>query len=154
MSSTEPTSTSPLSIPPTTSVVNNSPAAVLGKEDFLKLLVTQLQHQDPTDPTDSSQWMSQLAQFSSLEQQTNISKTLEGMATTSSVTQGVELLGKYLTYLREDGSSGSGLAESISVAADGVDLTVGGEHIKPAQITAVSTSQPATPPSTSPTTTP
>ena len=65
MSTTDPTSasTSPLSVPPTTSVVNNAPTAVLGKDDFLKLLVTQLQHQDPSNPTDSSQWMSQLAQF-------------------------------------------------------------------------------------------
>lgn len=157
MSSTEPTSasTSPFSVEPTTSVVNNAPSASLGKDSFLKLLVAQLQHQDPTQPTDSTQWMAQLAQFSALEQQTNMSQTLSGIATTASVTQGVELLGKYLTFTRDDGSTGSGLASSISVAGNSVVLSVGTDSVKPEQITSVSSSAPsATSPSTSPTSTP
>ena len=157
MSSTEPTtaaSTSALAVPPTTSVVNNSPSAVLGKDDFLKLLVTQLQNQDPTQPTDSSQWMSQLAQFSALEQSTNMAQTLTGIATTSSVTQGVDLIGKYLTYTRDDGSTGSGVAQSIAVAGDNITLSVAGENVQLGQITSVGTTPSATSPSTSPTSTP
>ena len=52
--------------------------------------------------------MSQLAQFSSLEQMTNISKTMTSMATTTAVTQGVDLIGRYVTWMRADGSPGSG----------------------------------------------
>ena len=145
MSSTEPAaSTSPLAVPPTTSVVNNAPSAQLGKDDFLKLLVTQLQDQDPTQPTDSSQFMAQLAQFSSLEQMTNVSQTLDGMASSQSVTQGVDLLGKYLTYTRADGSTGNGVASSISVAGGNVVLKVGDENVQAGQITDVSASPPAT----------
>ena len=48
---------------------------------FLSLLVTQLQHQDPLQPTDNSEFLAQLAQFSSLEQLTNIQQTLTGIAT-------------------------------------------------------------------------
>ncbi len=44
----------------------------LGKDDFLKLMIEQLKHQDPMDPMDSSQYSAQLAQFSSLEQLTNL----------------------------------------------------------------------------------
>lgn len=51
----------------------------LGKDDFLKLLVTQLQYQDPLNPTDNTQFVAQLAQFSSLEGITNLQKTAEGM---------------------------------------------------------------------------
>ncbi len=49
----------------------------LGKDAFLKLLVTQMRYQDPLDPQDNSEYLSQLAQFSALEQMTNVSKGLE-----------------------------------------------------------------------------
>ena len=46
----------------------------LGKDAFLQLLVTQMKYQDPLDPQDNSEYLSQLAQFSALEQMTNVSK--------------------------------------------------------------------------------
>jgi flagellar basal-body rod modification protein FlgD len=49
----------------------------MGKEDFLKLLLNQLSHQDPLNPMDSTEFTSQLTQFSSLEQLSNIGSTLE-----------------------------------------------------------------------------
>lgn len=52
-------------------------STTLGKEDFLTLLVTQLQNQDPLNPADSTEFVSQLAQFSALEQMTNVNKNLE-----------------------------------------------------------------------------
>ena len=52
----------------------------LGRDAFLQLLVTQLQHQDPTQPKADGEFIAQLAQFSSLEQLTQMQKTLESMA--------------------------------------------------------------------------
>ena len=49
----------------------------LGKDAFLQLLVTQMQYQDPLDPQDNSEYLSQLAQFSALEQMTNVADSLE-----------------------------------------------------------------------------
>ena len=61
----------------------------LGKDDFLKLLVAQLKNQDPQSPANADQMAAQLAQFSSVEQLTNISKTLEsqGNAQTSLISE-------------------------------------------------------------------
>ena len=55
------------------SVSSNS---ALGKDAFLQLLVTQMQYQDPLDPQDNSEYLAQLAQFSALEQMTNVSEAL------------------------------------------------------------------------------
>ena len=53
----------------------------LNKDAFLQLLVTQMQYQDPLDPQDNSEYLSQLAQFSSLEQMTNVASALTGVST-------------------------------------------------------------------------
>ncbi|MEA2060964.1 MAG: FlgD immunoglobulin-like domain containing protein [Thermodesulfobacteriota bacterium] len=52
----------------------------LGRQDFLTMLVTQLEHQDPLNPMEGSDFSAQLAQFSSLEQLMNLNKTMETMA--------------------------------------------------------------------------
>jgi flagellar basal-body rod modification protein FlgD len=53
----------------------------LGRDAFLQLLVTQMSHQNPLKPQEDGAFIAQLAQFSSLEQLTNIDSTLKGMAT-------------------------------------------------------------------------
>ena len=53
--------------------------SALGKDAFLQLLVTQLQHQDPTKPQDDSEFIAQLAQFSSLEKLTQIATSVDAL---------------------------------------------------------------------------
>jgi len=65
---------------PATSVIDNASMQAMGKDDFLLLMVTQLQNQDPLDPQDSTEFTAQLAQFSSLEQAINANETLKGIA--------------------------------------------------------------------------
>lgn len=64
-----------------TSTSSSNSSKSLGEDAFLQLLVTQLQNQDPTNPTDSTQFITQLATFSSLEQLTTISSNVEAINT-------------------------------------------------------------------------
>ncbi|WP_353661581.1 FlgD immunoglobulin-like domain containing protein [Hydrogenimonas sp. SS33] len=57
-----------------------NPKGVLGKDDFLKLLVTELQYQDPTDPMDTEKILNQTSQLATLEAQTNTNKTMKKIA--------------------------------------------------------------------------
>ena len=69
----------------------------LGKQDFLKLLITQLRYQDPLNPLDQNQFLAQTAQFTSLESLQNIDRGLASLQTTmagSALTQAANLLGK------------------------------------------------------------
>ena len=71
------TASTPTTTPELTKPKENS----LGKDAFLQLLVTQMTHQDPTQPKADGEFIAQLAQFSSLEQLTEIQKTLAKMGT-------------------------------------------------------------------------
>lgn len=66
---------------------NQSTNKSLNKDAFLQLLVTQMQHQDPLNPQDNSQYVAQLAQFSALEQMTNVAS---GLADVSKVVDNID----------------------------------------------------------------
>ncbi len=76
---------------------NSKEDTVLGKDDFMKLLVTQLQHQDPLNPMDSTTFTAQLAQFSSLEQLEGINDNLDNLNLSQEATNrshAVSLIGR------------------------------------------------------------
>jgi flagellar basal-body rod modification protein FlgD len=66
----------------------------LDRDDFLKLLITQLQHQDPTSPVDDKDFIAQMAQFSSLEQITNMSTGFQKMSGLLQSSEAAQVLGK------------------------------------------------------------
>lgn len=106
----------------------------LGKDDFLNLLMTQLKNQDPSSPMDNTQFISQMATFSSLEQMVNIGKQLDKIIENNnknSLVSGSELIGKQVTWKDEDDKEVSAAVKSVLMSngqiqfevSDGTKLT-------------------------------
>ncbi len=109
-----------------------SQSGSLGKDDFLKLLIAQMKHQDPLKPMDDTAFVAQLAQFSSLEQQANTNKLLElvaqqqqGLANNTIVAmvgKNVTVKGDKVTY---DGQGfGSPVRFTLAAPADAVKVSI------------------------------
>jgi flagellar basal-body rod modification protein FlgD len=94
--------------------------SALGKDDFLKLLVGQLQHQNPLDPIKDEDFMGQMAQFSTLEQITN-------MGANSQRSSAVGLIGHDVTYTDPNGAEVQGKVEKVDVKGKTITLTIGGQ---------------------------
>ncbi|MBQ5907275.1 MAG: flagellar hook assembly protein FlgD [Treponema sp.] len=93
------------------------PSQQLGKDDFLKLLITQLSNQDPTSPMEDTQFISQMAQFSSLEQMTNMNESFNKMAAMINSSQATSTLGKTVEVDLGDTTS-QGVVEATSFGAN------------------------------------
>ena len=81
----------------TTAPTQTGSGTQLGESDFLRLLTTQLQNQDPTQPVDDTQMVSQLAQFSALEAQTNLQSSFKSFQNSFAVVQSAGLIGHTAT---------------------------------------------------------
>lgn len=106
----------------TTSAASNVQNAVgkgvstLDYNAFLKLLMAQMKNQDPTNPTDSTQWVSQLATFSNVEQALQMNSKLGQILASSSMAEAESLIGRTLTSA--DGAL-SGKVMSVVVSSSG-----------------------------------
>lgn len=81
-------------------IVSPSEVGTLDKYDFLQMILVQLQNQDPLNPLDNSEFASQLAQFSTLEQMTNMSSQLNSLGDIS------KQLGEILDIIKNNDVSG------------------------------------------------
>jgi flagellar basal-body rod modification protein FlgD len=97
----------------------------LGKDAFLKLLVAQLRYQDPSNPTDSSEFMSQTAQFTQVEKLDDIAKANNAMLAAQNLFATSSLVGRTVTYTGADGTDVSGVVSAAVFTATGPVLKVG-----------------------------
>jgi len=111
-------------VAPNTSVSN--PAAALGEDAFLKLLVAQLQYQDPMSPSDNQQFIQEQATFSQVEALNSLKSTMTAMQASDQFSQSVSLIGKNVTYLDAKGNVGTGVVSAVSNSSGSVKLDVGG----------------------------
>src|SRR3954447_12125251 len=110
---------------PGTTAQPKSATPALGKDDFLKLLVGQLQHQDPLAPSDDQQWIGQMAQFSQLEQVSNTAETTQKIVEALNTSGTLSLIGHNVTYLDEAGASHDGVVQTVDMTDGKASLTVG-----------------------------
>ena len=89
----------------------------LGKDDFLKLLITQLSNQDPTSPMENTEFIAQMAQFSSLEQMTNMNQEFAKMNSMLVSSQAVGTIGKTVDITLGDTKT-TGVVEAVTYGAN------------------------------------
>jgi flagellar basal-body rod modification protein FlgD len=108
------------------------PNAAMDKNDFLKILITQLSHQDPTQPMQDKEFIAQMAQFSSLEQITNMSEGLAKVADLVARSQAQNLLGSAVD-LADGESMVSGIVDAVT-AGEYPQLLVNGKYYDFSQV--------------------
>lgn len=98
-----------------------SPGSKLQYGDFLQLLMAQMKSQDPTSPADSTQWVSQLATFSSVEQAVQTNAKLDQLLQNTALTDAEALIGRSLST--SDGAV-SGVVVAVSLTGEGLIATL------------------------------
>lgn len=136
---TVPNATAPTTPTAPAGTAANAIGKSLGKDDFLKLLVGQLKNQDPMNPSSDTDFIGQMAQFSQLEQTTNMANANDKQVADQRGARAVALLGRSVTYPDPtSGLSTTGVVERVEWAAGLPSLTVAGAAgIDPDSVTAV-----------------
>ncbi|KRW90981.1 flagellar hook capping protein [Alicyclobacillus tengchongensis] len=137
------TTTAPSSNSTSTNTVN--PDGQLNENSFLQLLVTQLQNQDPLAPQDNTQMIAQLAQFSALEQMTNIAQTdsqvlsaIQTLASETNLMLAHQLLGTQVTITDSSGQKVQGTVSAVSLSQGSPQVVVNGTSYPITQVVQVS----------------
>ena len=136
-------------IPPVTGAYNpTDPTAtrkaeqidIFSSDGFLKLLASQIKGQNPLEPMKDTEFVAQMAQFSQLEQITNLAKDTKAMNLSSRLAQGASLVGKTVSYLPEGGTTPvTGTVSAATLGADGrsMSLIVNGVSVDAKLVTQV-----------------
>ncbi|BET66051.1 flagellar hook capping FlgD N-terminal domain-containing protein [Opitutales bacterium ASA1] len=102
------------------------PQKSLGQEDFFKLIAVQLAAQDPLKPMEDTSFIAQMAQFSSLENSSQLVTQFEKFAALQENSSALALLGREVSFADTDGSIVRGTVSAVESKDEGVFITVGG----------------------------
>lgn len=121
----------------TSTATSTESVGALGKDEFFKMLIAQLKNQDPLNPQDGAEFSAQLAQFTSLEQLTNLNKTLEAQGASYSALlnlQSVSMIGKEVEASIVDKETAemktiTGTVSAVQFRDNAIYLTVNDQEI-------------------------
>ena len=125
----------------TATTAANSSSPAISQNQFLQLMMAELKKQNPMSPSSSDpmSFMTQLAQFTSLEQQTNTAQSASQIASAQGTSAAVALIGHTVTYTDSSGNTGTGTVQSVNITSSGPTLTINGTAgIKASGVTQVS----------------
>ena len=115
-----------------------SPASsTLNQDDFLKLLTAQLKHQDPLNPVDSTNFTSQLAQFSTLSGVQQLNTSTQQMLQLQQISQGASLVGKTVRYGDTDANAVRGNVDAVNLQSGKLLLQIGGKSVSSDQVRSI-----------------
>ena len=118
--------------------VNQSTQSSTDQNMFLKLMVAQLKNQDPMNPTDSTQFLSQNAQFTALEKMQQVADETQQMLSLQMAFGASSLIGRTVTYPDSSGTNQSGVVSSVRFDSTGPVLSIGGQDVPLTSVTSVS----------------
>lgn len=115
----------------TSSTSGSSSAGLNGltADDFLKLLITQLQNQDPTSPMDSDQLLNQVSQMRALQSNIQLSSSLDSLTLSQQLTSATALIGKNVTGTDSNNQRVTGAVESVVVSSGQTMLSIGDSQL-------------------------
>jgi flagellar basal-body rod modification protein FlgD len=120
------------------------PKQTLGQDDFLKLLTVQLSKQDPLKPMDDSAFMGQMAQFSALEQSSQMSREMTALRGDVALQSSYNLIGREVTVDTSKGEV-SGLVDSVTQTDAGAKISIAGQLYPFSSVTRVAAATPVQP---------
>ncbi len=112
--------------------IGDTTQKILGKDDFLKLLITELKYQDPLNPASDKEFIAELAQFSSLEQMTSINSNIQSLVTLQNLNQinfAVNLVNHNIIGKDDSGKNVEGMVQNVSFADGQTYLVVNGVNV-------------------------
>jgi flagellar basal-body rod modification protein FlgD len=138
----QPTATLPAGDTASASTGASSTTNLLGSngvnaDTFLKLLVAQLQYQNPDNPVDSTQFLSQTASFEEVQELGSLQTSLSSLVTSQQAGAATSMLGQQVTGTDQSGNSVSGVVSGIQLTSNGPLLNVGNSTVPFSSVTSV-----------------
>jgi flagellar basal-body rod modification protein FlgD len=109
----------------------------LTSDDFLKMLIAQLQYQDPTNPMDSDQLLNQISQMQALQSNLSLSDSIKSMTLSQQLTSATSFLGKQVVGTDANKKQISGTVDSVVVNSGTTYLSVAGSQVPLANVSNV-----------------
>ena len=128
----------------TTDPTTRTPVKTLGQEDFLKLLVAQMSSQDPLNPQKDTDFIAQMAQFSTLEQSKTMQQDIAGLRDQQDISQAYSLLGQSVSVQTDTDTTAQGKVQAVSIQAGKPQIIVNGLGYDLSKVLSVTPAAPQT----------